>query len=145
MKRWHKDGKSNIYGSRVELSEHFLQCQIELNCLYRGAQEANERFERSGSKGGLEDFGKGVGSRHRNGMDGSRARTRMRGGVVFVLVDRRMDGGSNAQIRVNIQRQRYIWHVGRTGTNIGALERRERERGGEEGKEGKGRKWCVYL
>ena len=65
------------------------------------------------------------------------ARTRMRGGVVFVLVDRWMDGGSNAQIRVNIQRQRYIWHVGRTGTNIGALERRERERrGGEEGKEG---------
>ena len=62
------------------------------------------------------------------GMDGSR--------VVFVLEDRkagRQAGcGSNAQIRVNIQRERYIWHVGRTGTNIGALERIEGVRGRKE-------------
>ena len=46
-------------------------------------------------------------------------RTRHRNG----RITRGSDGGSNAQIRVNMQRKRYIWHGGRTGTNIGALER----------------------
>ena len=89
----------------------------------------------------LEDFGKGVGSRHPSEWNGRITRR----GVVFVLVDRWMDGGSNAQIRVNIQRQRYIWHVGRTGTNIGALERRERGERRGEGRGGNGVCACMYV